>query len=209
MRLFPFCLAALLVLNLRDISLSKTTGEDDRVASLSEAKADLLFHPLPKYPIAELRKYHQGKGSYLINFNRDTGAARGVTIVKSAGSEYLDKTVTETLRRWRARPHTLDKVFVPVSFTMAGEKEQQTLRQAGDNVLESPYPKFPLSVRWEHPGGKGIFRLQIDRKSGLVTSVQTLRTMGDNRLDAAALEALRTWRFKPQTLSELVVPIEF
>ena len=84
---------------------------------------------------------------------------------------------------------------------MAGKKEQQTLSQAGDNVLESPYPKFPLSVRWEHPGGNGIFRLQIDRKSGLVTSVQILRTMGDNRLDAAALEALHKWRFKPQTLS--------
>jgi TonB family protein len=209
MRLFPFCLTAFLVLTLPDVSLATTTREADKVASNSEAQADLLFHPLPKYPIAELRKYHQGKGSYLIRFNRDTGAAQGVTIVKSAGSDYLDKTVTDTLRGWRVRPHTLDKVFVPVSFSMAGEKEQQTLRQAGDNVLESPYPKFPLSVRWEHPGGNGIFRIQIDRKSGLVTSVQILRTMGDNRLDAAALEALRKWRFKPQTLTELVVPIEF
>jgi outer membrane biosynthesis protein TonB len=39
--------------------------------------------------------------------------------------------------------------------------------------------------------------------------VQILRTMGDNRLDAAALETQHKWRFKAHTLSELVVPIEF
>jgi len=209
MRLFSFCLAALLVLSLPNISHSKTTGEDDKVVSPTETEADLIYHPWPKYPIDALRKYHQGTGSYLVRFNHETGAARGVTIIKSAGSEYLDKTVTDTLRRWRARPHTLDEVLVPISFTVAGKLEQQTLSQAGDNVLESPYPKFPLSVRWENPSGKGIFRIQIDRKNGLVTSVQVLKTMGDNRLDAAALEALHKWRFKPQTLRELVVPIEF
>ena len=209
MRLFPFCLAVLLVLNFPGISRSKTTSEDSKVASYSENDADLLFHPAPKYPITARQKYHQGRGSYLITFNRDTGTVREVTIVTSAGSEDLDKTVTDTLRLWCVRPHTLGKILVPVSFSLAGEREQQTLRQVEDNVLESPYPKFPFSVRWEHPSGKGVFRLQIDRRSGLVTSVKILRTMGDNRLDTAALEALRKWRFKPQTLSELVVPIEF
>lgn len=209
MRLFPFCLAALLVISFPGDSFSKTTGKDDKVISASETGADLVFHPSPKYPIAARYKLHQGKGSYVIVFDRGTGAAREVTIVKSTGSDYLDKTVTGTLRQWRVKPHTLEKIVVPVSFSLAGEREQQTLRQAGDNVLESPYPKFPLSVRWEYPSGKGIFRIQIDRKNGLVTSVQILKTMGDNRLDAAALEALHKWRFKPQTLSELVVPIEF
>ena len=100
---------------------------------------------------------------------------------------------------------------MPIAFSLEGKKEKQILRLAGGNVLESPYPKNFLSlcdgsIRAK-PGG--LFRLAIDRKSGLVTSVQVLRTMGDNRLDAATLKALHEWRFKPQTLSQLVVPIEF
>ena len=208
MRLFPFCLAALLVLGFPGLSSSKPAG-DSKVASVSDALADLLYHPSPKYPFRARRNYHQGEGRYLIVFNRDTGAAREVAIVKSAGFEDLDKAVTDTLLQWRAKPNTIHKAVIPISFSLAGDMEQQTLRQAGDNVLESPYPKFPLSARWEHPAGKGTFRLQIDRKSGLVTSVQVLRTIGDNRLDAAALKALHKWRFKPQTISELIVPIEF
>jgi len=199
----------LLALNFPCISDSKATGEDNKVVSYSENDADLLFHPSPKYPITARHKYNQGNGKYLITFNRDTGTVREVTIVTSTGSEDLDKTVTDTLRSWRAKPYTLHKVLVPVSFSLAGGREQKTLRQIEDNVIESPYPKFPFSVRWEYPSGKGVFQLQIDRRNGLVTSVKILRTMGDNRLDKAAVETLRKWRFKPQTLSELVVPIEF
>ncbi|HEY1582416.1 MAG TPA: TonB family protein [Chthoniobacterales bacterium] len=200
---------ALLALNLPDVALSKSDGKDTTVVSSAGAQADLLFHPSPKYPVSELYKYREGEGGYLIRFNRETGVAQEVTVIKSAGSASLDETVTATLRRWRAKPHTINKVYVPVSFSIAGEQEQRTLRQAEGDVLESPYPKIPLAVRWEHPGGEGTFRLQIDRKTGLVTSVQTLRTMGDNRLDAAALEALRKWRFKPQTLSQMAVSIKF
>ena len=57
--------------------------------------------------------------------------------------------------------------------------------------------------------GKGRFRLFVDPRTGLVTDVQTLETTHDTRLDAAAVKALRQWRFKPNTVRKLTVPIDF
>ena len=201
MRPFPLLFISLLAFESPGASLAKTASENGGAVPFSEVVNDLIEHPYPKYPFKARRKLLEGKGSYIINFDRDTGAPKDVVIVHSTGFDVLDKAAVDALRRWRAKPHTYDKIYVPITFSLVDG--------AYANALYSPYPNFPMSVRWEYPSGIGLFRLQIDRRTGSVTSVRVLKTMGDNRLDAAAIAALRQWRFKPQTLSELVVPIEF
>lgn len=206
---FPIRPAVLFLLMLPAISWSRTAKREGQTISGTEAAADLIYHPLPAYPLEARRTGEQGNGKYLVVFDRGTGAVRSVTIVHSTGSKLLDNTMVGAIRTWRAKPHTLDKAYIPVAFAIASENEQKTLRQADPNVLYSPYPKYPLSVRWEYPSGRGLFQLQIDQQSGLVSSVHVVRTMGDNRVDAATIATLRQWRFRPHTLKQLVVPIEF
>jgi protein TonB len=73
------------------------------------------------------------------------------------------------------------------------------------------YPEDALRERIE-----GIVRVQVGvGRDGSVTDATVLSTSGHQELDAAALEAVRAWRFQPARLrgvpvvSRVVVPIRF
>jgi TonB family protein len=187
---------------------TRTARDSGEGASVSETVADLAATPHPAYPFEARRDYLQGQGLYLVRFDPDTGRARDAIVIRSSGHAILDEAAINSLRRWRIRPHTLKAVKVPFNFELNGATAA-AMRAAGGNVLYAPAPHFPLSARWEHVQGSGKFELLIDRRSGAVTDVKVLETMRDVRLDAAAIEAFRRWRFKPNTIQKLIVPINF
>jgi TonB family protein len=63
-------------------------------------------------------------------------------------------------------------------------------------VVYAPLPEYPT---WIHRGtaGTGVYLLRVQIKSGAVTQVIVGQSAGHGALDAAAIKALRTWRFKP------------
>src|SRR5438046_1009145 len=63
-------------------------------------------------------------------------------------------------------------------------------------LVFAPAPEYPAEARQRDAHGDGYFVLHVDRFSGIVNSVEVLRSTGDRTLDAAALKALRQWRFK-------------
>jgi TonB family protein len=70
-------------------------------------------------------------------------------------------------------------------------------------------PDYPYSARAAHQVGEGYFRLQVDLKTGAVTQIKVIRSTGFNTLDAAALAALRKWRWKPGKWREVDIPVLF
>jgi TonB family protein len=58
-------------------------------------------------------------------------------------------------------------------------------------------PEYPLEARQRHATGAGIFVLRVQVKSGRVKEVEVARSTGHAILDAAAVKALKKWRFKP------------
>jgi protein TonB len=70
-------------------------------------------------------------------------------------------------------------------------------------------PQYSAEARLRHLQGTGFFRIVIDVKTGAVTQVVTLRSTGWAYLDAAAIAALRRWRWKPGTWKEVDVPVVF
>jgi TonB family protein len=202
-----FLLLTFFVLAFAGTSLGKTNHEKEKVRSLPEAIADLVNHPLPVYP-AEARALHLvGKGNYLLTFDTKSGAVQKALIVHSAGSPILDQAVVDCLRSWKAKPHTLDKVYVPVTFDAA--KPGQAASPSNRNILYSPYPAFPGSYKMDFSSTDGTFELEIDQNSGRVTNVRVLDTMGEYPLDIFASHTLRLWRFRPHTLRRFVVKIGF
>jgi TonB family protein len=195
----PFALGA------ATVSPAKTAGGDRKVPTYSEVFDDLIAHPFPEYPAEARDKHVEGKGNYLIAFNSKTGLVQKVQIVHSSGSAALDKAAVDSLRRWRVKPQTLDKVYVPISFTLPAHQDDRTLSQTKRDVLYSPYPRFPAAYAFDFASAKGTFELQIDQTTGLVTSVRVLDTMGEDRLDIFASRTFRLWRFRPHTLSRFVV----
>lgn len=182
--------------------------DSDEAVLVTETKAALLATPLPEYPYAARRDYLQGKGLYLLRFDPATGLVREVSVGHSSGHATLDQAALMALHQWRIKPHTFEKIKVPFNFELDGERAA-LLRAIGPNLLYAAQPHYPLAAGAHGVAGRGRFQLMINPSTGLVTDVQILETTHDQRLDAAAMKALRQWRFRPRTLQKVVVPIDF
>ena len=69
-----------------------------------------------------------------------------------------------------------------------------------DRMIEAPKPKDAYEGQRHRPHGTGAFLLRTNIQSGRVTQVIVGQSTGDGLLDAAAVKALRQWRFKPGVL---------
>ena len=101
---------------------------------------------------------------------------------------------------------------VGTSFTHA-----QTTRGLKADVYTSNPPGLVKKVNPEYPPGivvhgatgKGLFRLTINPKSGLVDEVKIVKSCGYEDLNKLAVRALLQWTFQPGTHSPVEVPVEF
>jgi TonB family protein len=62
-------------------------------------------------------------------------------------------------------------------------------------------------TRWYE--GVGIFRLGIDPTTGATREITIVRSTGHTAFDRSALLALKLWRFRPQTWTQVDVPMLF
>src|SRR5262249_25013373 len=79
-------------------------------------KVHLVFTPSPRYPLdARFRDGLARSGRYRISFGAD-GNARNVQVLKSTGSEVLDRSAISGLQQWRCEPGHEGFVVVPLTF---------------------------------------------------------------------------------------------
>ena len=80
--------------------------------------------------------------------------------------------------------------------------------------LKNPAPSYPLASRRAGEQGTVTLRVRVTRE-GLPERVSVEKTSGSRRLDTAALDAVRSWRFVPARRGEtpieswVVVPVVF
>jgi TonB family protein len=70
-----------------------------------------------------------------------------------------------------------------------------------------PSPLPGDRTRWYE--GVGIFRLRIDPPTGATREITIVRSTGHTAFDRSALVALKLWRWKPQTWTQVDVPMLF
>ena len=70
-------------------------------------------------------------------------------------------------------------------------------------------PKYPREDRRRRNQGSGMFRLRLDPQTGRVTEVVVTSSTGFRSLDAAAIEALQNWQWKPGRWKEIHMPVTF
>jgi TonB family protein len=69
-------------------------------------------------------------------------------------------------------------------------------------------PEYPTEARRQHLTGSGLFALHI-RANGSVARVEVLKSIGHSLLDQAAIAAFRQWRFRPNSIKVVRVPIRY
>jgi TonB family protein len=76
-------------------------------------------------------------------------------------------------------------------------------------LIKKIEPEYPIGFVTHGAKGRGLFRLTINAKSGLVDEVKVVQSTGYQDLNKLAVKALLQWTFKPGTPSPVEVPVEF
>jgi TonB family protein len=76
-------------------------------------------------------------------------------------------------------------------------------------LIKKVEPEYPPGYSLHGAEGRGIFRLTINPKSGLVDELKVVKSTGYKELNELAAKALLQWKFQPGTRSPVEVPVEF
>jgi protein TonB len=82
-------------------------------------------------------------------------------------------------------------------FTAATVVSLYSTASAGPVAIYAPKPQYTQFAADHHIEGDGLFIMRVQIRTGLVKDVQVARSTGWAGLDAAAIRALKEWRFKP------------
>lgn len=104
----------------------------------------------------------------------------------------------------------------PVLSVAEGATDTQTYQSPNFNAayLNNPAPDYPSISRREGEQGLVLLRVQVT-PNGTAASVELQTSSGSTRLDQAALEAVKKWRFVPAKRGEqpvsasVTVPVSF
>src|SRR5467141_3205273 len=99
-----------------------------------------------------------------------------------------------------------------VCSVVAEENSVSTLKKETKGkalAIYAPRPEYPCKPGAIDSLVSGVALLEVDKRTGHVTSARMLQSMGHKILDDAALKAFRQWRFKPGTASQIKIPINY
>jgi TonB family protein len=83
-----------------------------------ELKTQVIYAPMPEYPLEAQRRLFGGQGYYRLNVAHD-GNVTAVKVIESAGNEILDVACLNAFKRWRWKPGFRREIDLPVSFTFS------------------------------------------------------------------------------------------
>ena len=89
------------------------------------------------------------------------------------------------------------------------KKPQANDSQGGETAVFAPHPEYPYDARRIGHSGSGVFVVDVDPETGVVTKAYAQESTGSDYLDNAALKAFRRWRFKPGTRPKVRLPVTF
>jgi TonB family protein len=134
---------------------------------------------------------------------------------------------------WKPPPHLADESVVSPSkvtpekelgeherpANQSASKPRQGHRAATESVLVgsaakavtmyAPRPDYPEEARSHRVAGSGVCVVSVDPTSGSVTNASMAQSTGSLLLDKSVLRTFRTWKFKPGTVSQVSIPVEF
>jgi hypothetical protein len=79
-------------------------------------------------------------------------------------------------------------------------------------IVAAPIPRYPHAF-WYIPGRVGWYRLKVNQQTGAVAEVNVMKRpepgQGVPDANAAMILEFFKWRFKPGSIKQLDVPVEF
>jgi TonB family protein len=123
--------------------------------------------------------------------------------------------VIASLLMWIANPSLPAQKDAPVYLGIDAKGVRHESKESAGTApwmrdvaqMRAPTVSRYAGARWYQ--GVGIFRLRIDRTTGAIREVTIVRTTGHIAFDRTAFQTLKLWRWKPQTWTQVDLPIFF
>jgi TonB family protein len=135
------------------------------------------------------------------------GMVESIAKLKSSSVPGFDQAVMSAIEA--SQPFPPDNAgIMPSGFTFSHRPKSI------ETVQKNARPIYPALSRQRGEQGRTVLNVLVD-KAGFVKELQIERSSGYPRLDQAAVDAVKTWRFMPRKADEntieswLVVPINF
>lgn len=93
-------------------------AEVPKVYTAEEAVQVLRYAVKPEYSREAQQRQASGTGLFELRFDFDTGRLKAIDIVQSTGSRVLDHDAINGLKEWKAKPHTVRVMRIPITFAL-------------------------------------------------------------------------------------------
>jgi TonB family protein len=81
-------------------------------------KGLLISAVRPDYPYEARKQRLTGSGIFELKFDYDSGQLREIHVVESTGYQMLDSLAIAALKLWKAKPHSVHSIRLPITFTL-------------------------------------------------------------------------------------------
>ncbi|MGI9088004.1 MAG: TonB family protein [Chthoniobacterales bacterium] len=93
-------------------------GEVPKLFTVEEAAQVLRYAVRPEYSYDARRTKASGTGLFELRFDYETGRLKAIDIVQSSGSRILDHDAINGLKEWKAKPHSIRVMRIPITFKL-------------------------------------------------------------------------------------------
>ncbi len=76
-------------------------------------------------------------------------------------------------------------------------------------AISAPLPEYPYEAKRRNLTGNGICIVSVEVATGRVTDAKMSKSTGSTMLDKLTVQTFKSWRFKPGTVSQVLVPISY
>jgi TonB family protein len=111
----------------------------------------------------------------------------------------------EKKARGKKRPTSAARAEAPSSMVVTS----LSLPAAQAMAVSAPLPEYPYQAKRANITGSGVCVITVDTASGKVTDAMMAQSTGDGILDKVTTNTFRRWRFKPGTVSQVRVPVDY
>jgi TonB family protein len=77
------------------------------------------------------------------------------------------------------------------------------------DTVAAPDVEYPMKSKSLGYQGQGIYRLVVNKQTGIVNEVKVMKTTGHRELDATAVMTFFNWKFKPGVLDHRDILVVF
>lgn len=180
------------------------------------------LHPL-RYPKEAVQQRLQGETLVSVQV-LSSGAPGQMSVLRSSGSELLDRAALESLAQSQFHPAKRagrpveSRIQVPIRFSLDDAQAEATPVDATSYIPPSyrrlSPPDYPATAKSTGQQGTAVLKVGIDA-SGNVQTVDIADSSGVAELDRAASTAVERWTFNPASAdgtaigSQVLVPVQF